>query len=378
MKSTLCLFFGLLLATAFSLSAQDATTQRLTQLMQDYPVMGLSVAVVKDGKVVHTQALGWKEEGKEPLETTDLFRIASISKSFTATALLQLVEKKVISLDDDVSNLIGFRIRNPKFSDTVITLRMLLSHTSSINDQQGYFTLDAIHSEKNATWQGAYNAYAPGKGYEYCNLNFNLAGAILEKYSGLRFDAYIQKNILKPLGLYGGYDVDQLDKSRLATLYAYQRDSAKFTASPAAYVSKSEELKTYIPGYTTPIFSPTGGMKISAPDLAKYLLLHMNYGKVGTTRIISTANSKAMQTPLSTDENYGLALWKTDVLLPRVELVGHTGSAYGLYSALFFNPAEKYGFVVISNGCDPTEEDGYIRVIRRAIQILHEEWIVKP
>jgi CubicO group peptidase (beta-lactamase class C family) len=378
MKSTLCLLFVLLFATAFSLKAQDATTQRLTQLMQDYPVMGLSVAVVKEGKVVHTQALGWKEEGKEPLESTDLFRIASISKSFTATALLQLVEKKVISLDDDVSDLIGFRIRNPKFPDTVITLRMLLSHTSSINDQLGYFTLDAIHPEKNATWQGAYNAYAPGKGYEYCNLNFNLAGAILEKYSGLRFDAYIQENILKPLGLYGGYDVDQLDKSRLATLYAYQRDSAKFTASPAAYVSKSEELKTYIPGYSTPIFSPTGGMKISAPDLAKYLLLHMNYGKVGTTRIISNAHAKAMQTPLSTDENYGLALWKTDVLLPGVELVGHTGSAYGLYSALFFNPEEKYGFVVISNGCDPTEEEGYIRVIRRAIQILHEEWIVEP
>jgi CubicO group peptidase (beta-lactamase class C family) len=119
-------------------------------------------------------------------------------------------------------------------------------------------------------------------------------------------------------------------------------------------------------------------MKISSPDLAKYLLLHMNYGKVGTTRIISTANAKTMQTPLSTDENYGLALWKTDVLLPGVELVGHTGSAYGLYSALFFNPEEKYGFVVISNGCDPTEEEGYIRVIRRAIQVLHEEWIVKP
>ena len=378
MRLILSILLSAFLLSSFKGQAQDTTTQRLTQLMQDYPVMGLSLAVVKGGKVVHTQALGWKEEGKEPLETTDLFRIASISKSFTATALLQLVEKKVLSLDDDVSDLIGFRIRNPKFPDTVITLRMLLSHTSSINDQQGYFTLDAIHPEKNANWQGAYNAYAPGKGYEYCNLNFNLAGAILEKYSGLRFDAYIQENILKPLGLYGGYDVDQLDKSRLATLYAYQRDSAKFTASPAAYVSKSEELKTYVPGYSTPIFSPTGGMKISAPDLAKYLLLHMNYGQVGKVRLISRAHSQEMQTPLSTDENYGLALWKTDVLLPGVELVGHTGSAYGLYSALFFNPEEKYGFVVISNGCDPTEEEGYIRVIRRAIQILHEEWIVKP
>ena len=378
MKTFSTVFFGCLIAFILPLQAQESSTQQLTQLMKDYPVMGLSIALVKEGKVVHTQALGWKEEGKLPLQTTDLFRIASISKSFTATALLQLVEKKVISLDDDVSNLIGFPIRNPKFPETVITLRMLLSHTSSINDQQGYFTLDAIHPEKNATWQAAYNAYAPGKGYEYCNLNFNLAGAILEKYSGLRFDAYIQENILKPLGLYGGYDVDQLDKSRFATLYAYQRDSAKFIPSPAAYVSKGEELKTYISGYSTPIFSPTGGMKISAPDLAKYLLLHMNYGKVGKVRLISSAHSHEMQTPLSSDENYGLALWKTDVLIPGVELVGHTGSAYGLYSAIFFNPEEKYGFVVISNGCDPTEEEGYIRVIRRVVQILHEEWIVKP
>lgn len=377
MKTFSTLLFCFLLAFNIPSKAQESSTQRLTQLMQDYPVMGLSVAVVKEGKVVHTQALGWKEEGKEPLETTDLFRIASISKSFTATALLQLVEKKILSLEDDVSNLIGFRIRNPNFPDRVITLSMLLSHTSSINDQQGYFTLDALHPEKNSAWQSAYNAYAPGEGYQYCNLNFNLAGAILEKYSGVRFDAYIQENILKPLGLYGGYDVDQLDKSRLATLYAYQRDSAKFIPSPAAYASKSEELKTYIEGYSTPIFSPTGGMKISAPDLAKYLVLHMNYGKVGKVRLISSANSHLMQTPLSSDENYGLALWKTNVLIPGVELVGHTGSAYGLYSALFFHPEEKYGFVVISNGCDPSLEDGYIRVIRRAIQILYEEWVVK-
>jgi CubicO group peptidase (beta-lactamase class C family) len=118
-------------------------------------------------------------------------------------------------------------------------------------------------------------------------------------------------------------------------------------------------------------------MKISAPDLAKYLMLHMNYGQVGTTKIISPESAKLMQTPLSSDENYGLALWKTNVLIPGVELVGHTGSAYGLYSALFFNPEEKFGFVVISNGCDPSEEEGYIRVIRQAIQVLYEEWIVK-
>ena len=81
MKIFSTLFFSCLLAFIIPLQAQEEITkQRLQQLMKDYPVMGLSVAVVKAGKVVHTQALGWKEEGKEPLETTDLFRIASISK----------------------------------------------------------------------------------------------------------------------------------------------------------------------------------------------------------------------------------------------------------------------------------------------------------
>ena len=102
MKTLSTAFFCTFLFFNLPLLAQESSRQRLTQLMDDYPVMGLSVAVVKEGKVVHTQALGWKEEGEIPLQTTDLFRIASISKSFTATALLQLVEKKVLSLDDDV------------------------------------------------------------------------------------------------------------------------------------------------------------------------------------------------------------------------------------------------------------------------------------
>jgi CubicO group peptidase (beta-lactamase class C family) len=376
MKSTLCLFFGLLLANAFSLKAQDSTTVRLTQLMQDYPVIGLSIAVVKDGKVVHTQALGWKEEGKELLESSDLFRIASISKSFTATGLMQLVEKGTLSLDDDVSNLIGFRIRNPKFPDTVITLRMLLSHTSSINDDLGYFNLDVIHPDKNKYTKKAYNVYEPGKGYQYCNLNFNLAGAILEKYAGLRLDQYIKKNILDPLEIYGGYNVDQLDVSRFAKIYAYDKRLGKFKLSPIAYESKLIDPATYVLGYSTPLFSPTGGMKISAPDLAKYMIMHMNLGEFKKVRLITEESSKAMQTPVFEDKNYGLGLRQTVTLLPDILLKGHTGSAYGLYSGMFFNPEEKYGFVVVSNGCDPTYEAGFNIVIRKAFQILHEEWIL--
>lgn len=365
----------LLMALSFETFAQNKSQERLTELMRIHPVMGLSVAVVKDGQLVYTDALGWKVAGEVALQTSDIFRIASISKSFSATSILQLVEKKKLSLDEDVSDLIGFQVRNPKFPETVITLRMLLSHTSSLNDSGGYFTLDAINPDKNPNSDKVYNDYQPGEGYQYCNLNFNMVGTIIEKHSGERFDQYVKKHILDPLGLYGGYHVDELDQSLFATLYNYSRDSAKFIPSPAAYASRKEELASYQMGYSTPIFSPTGGMKISAPDLAKYMIMHMNYGQVEKVKIISKKSALEMQKPLSSDENYGLALWKTDKLISGVELTGHTGSAYGLYSAMFFDPAKKYGFVVITNGCDPAEEEGYIRVFRQAVNILYEEWI---
>ena len=112
--------------------------------------MGLSVVVVKDGRLIYTKAFGLKDvERGTPLDENDLFRIASISKSFSATSIMQLVEAKKISLDDDFGDLVGFRVRNPKYPGKVITLRMVLSHTSSVNDSQGYFNLDVINPDKN-------------------------------------------------------------------------------------------------------------------------------------------------------------------------------------------------------------------------------------
>jgi CubicO group peptidase (beta-lactamase class C family) len=92
---------------------------------------------------------------------------------------MQLVEADKIDLDQDVSELFGFKIRNPKFPETIITLRLMLSHLSSINDSQGYFTLDSINPAKSDNWFKCYNNYEPGKGYNYCNLNFNMIGTII-------------------------------------------------------------------------------------------------------------------------------------------------------------------------------------------------------
>lgn len=336
-------------------------TNEIEAIMADYQAIGVSVAVVKQNELIYSEAFGWKDTAsREPLATTDLFRIASISKSFTATCLMQLVEAGILSLDDDVGELIGFPVRNPNFPDSVITLEMILSHRSSISDRNGYFTLDAFNPAKNPDWGKAYNTYAPGTAYQYCNLNYNLAGSILEKYSAQRFDRYINEHILQPLNLYGGYDVDQLDSTRFVTLYAYNGATQRFSASPAAYQSRADALANYKLGYSAPVLSPTGGMKMSAEDLARYMMMHMNYGESAGVRIISESSSREMQSVRSENSGYGMALRTLDYLIPGKKMVGHEGIAYGLYSLMYFEPNEKFGIVVITNGCNTGYSNGDI------------------
>ncbi|HQV86104.1 MAG TPA: serine hydrolase domain-containing protein [Chitinophagaceae bacterium] len=370
--------FFLLVLSLHSAGQADKAEAAIRDIMQQSKVVGLSVAVVKKGKLIYTHSFGLKDiDSNTPLTNDCLFRIASISKSFTATSIMQLAEAKKLSLDDDISDLVGFSIRNPKFPNTVITLRMVLAHRSSINDSQGYFTLDAINPAKNPNWANCYNAYEPGTGYQYCNLNYNMAGTIIEKITGERFDQYVKHHILDRLGLYGGYCVDSLDASRFATIYEYDDSVKSFKASPNAYAPRREEIAKYVMGYSTPIFSPTGGMKISATDLARYMTMHMNRGKANGKRIIKKNSAISMQTALSEKEGYGLAISTTAKLIAGKTLKGHTGSAYGLYSAMFFHPEEKFGIVVISNGCDPRYTDGYNTVIRKTVNALYEQLIVK-
>ena len=377
MKKKISCFLFVLTMIVTNIHAQiENIAPAIQQIFKEEKVVGLSVAVVKDNKIIYTNSFGSSNlETGAPLTNKNIFRIASISKSFSATSVMQLIEAGKLDLDEDVSNLVGFVIRNPKYPETVITLRLLMSHLSSINDSEGYFSLDYINPAKNPNWQKCYNDYEPGKGYQYCNLNFNMIGTIIERTSGERFDQYVKHHILDPLGLYGGYCVDSLDNSRFATIYDYNIDAAKFIISPNAYAARSEEITNYTMGYSTPIFSPTGGMKISATDLAKYMTMHMNYGRYKDGKIITKKSSKLMQTALSFEENYGFALENTTKMVDGIPLVGHTGSAYGLFSAMFFDPKKKYGIVVISNGCHPAYKGGYNNVIKKAVNVLYENLI---
>ena len=359
------------LSPVFAQSIED----RLGQLMAEHGTVGLAVAVVRDNAIVYHEALGWRDrERKIPLEDDDLFRIASISKSFTVTSIMQLVEQGKLSLDDDAGDLIGFRVRNPAYPDRVITLRMLLNHTSSITDGKDYGSLDFINPGAGKAWRDSYADRAPGEGYEYSNLAYNMVGTIVERASGERFDAYVKAHVFEPLGLHAGYVPDTLDAKRFAQIYRW-REGKGFVHSEQAYAPLGSRLDDYTMGYDAPMFSPTGGVKISAPDLAKYMLMHMNLGEWNGVRLMSAAHALEMQTPtvdIDGHSRYGLALRSDTVLVPGVVLTGHTGSAYGLNSSMFFDRDRKYGLVVITNG---SRDPGIRAEVNRA---LYEHFIAHP
>ncbi|HRT33876.1 MAG TPA: serine hydrolase domain-containing protein [Bacteroidales bacterium] len=362
-------------------SKENLAVTRLQQIMKENKAVGLAVAVVKDGKMVYVGSFGKKNiENDVDLKKDDLFRIASISKSFTTTALMTLVDKGLVDINQDVSELIGFKVRNPKFPDIPITLKMLLSHTSSLRDAAGYFTLDVVNPEKNEKYGEAYHDYAPGTAYDYCNLGFNIIGTIVERVSGKRFDDYVRNSVIRPLGLYADYNVDSLDTSKFVTLYGND-DNGIWGARPEAYMSRGDEIKNnYVFGYSTPIFSPTGGIKISAQDLARYMIMHMNYGKYGKVRVISEKSSRMMQTPVVKVDDfteYCMALEKVTNLIPGEVMTGHTGSAYGVYSAMFFNPDKRFGIVMMTNGCPPVYKDGFTVIQGEVIRALYNIFIAK-
>ena len=364
--------------TSCSPTREQQTDEALKLIMDEYKTVGLAVAVVKDGEFIYNKSFGYKDlANKIPLQNGDIVRIASTSKSFTATGIMQLVDKGLLSLNDDVSDLIGFRVRNPRYPDTPITLRMILSHTASINDNgENYFTLDHINPAINGDCDDAYFTYGPGEGYNYSNLGMNLAGTILEKVSGVRFDNYIRDNIIKPLGLYGGHNVDSLDASKFALIY--HLEDGEYVVSDGPYKSRAEDMPNYVLGYSAPIFSPTGGVKMSVEDLAKYVMMHINYGELNGVRIISEESSRIMQTPVpftkgDAKNTYCLGLgefpYQTDepkYNVPGNYLIGHSAGSYGLSGIMLWSPSDKWGMVAMATGLTPNGKS-FLQAIATAV-----------
>ena len=359
---------SLYLYTCFTSYAQTGISleAELQGVIDKFQAVGLSVAVVKDNKIVYTRSFGYNPNYNDTtlrlaIPSNGIYVIQSISKSFISTAIMQLVEKNKISLDDDVNKYLDFNLRNPKYPDVPITIRMLLSHRSTINDKHYGWNLDQINPEKGKKWQECYNEYKPGTRFLYCNLNYNLLGAIIEKVTDERFFDFIDKHITEPLGLNASFNLTKIDTALLVKALAWDKKLKKFKQDNAIYNYRfyNNKLKEYRLGSSsTACFSPSGGMKLSIEDLAKYMMMHMNYGEFNGVRIISRESELEMWKPQGLDNsekeyfhNYGLSFSRFDKIVDDESFVGITGGAHGIHSAIYFNPEKKYGFAVICNGC---------------------------
>jgi len=343
-------------------------TKELTSIMDEHEVSAMSIALIKGNEILYSTAIGLKNRKTgENVGMNDIYRIASVSKSFTGVAVMQLVEQGKLSLEDDVKDILGFNIRNPKYPDTPITIRQLLSHCSSIIDNKvPYGTAKGLDIDNpDNTTEKIYADWAPGTKYNYSNRGTNLLGCVIEKASGERFDIYVLNHILRPLGIdNAGFNLDSLDRSTFVTLYTVK--DGEYKEAKKAYSRKGEmlvEKGTYVLGVDAPGFSPCGGMKISLEGLAKWMMMLKAHG-VGQNgvRILSDESVEMMftkQTPKGVKSKYGFCLSSNGKLVKGRLIRGHNGSANGLKSCMYFSPSEDWGVVAMCSSHGKAEDMAY-------------------
>lgn len=348
----------------------DLDAEILAAMAQDQMV-GLSAVFVKDGRIIWSKGYGWSDLQRErPADADTIYRIASLSKTVVATALMQLWERGRFELDDDISDYLGFTVRNPNYPDDKITFRMLLTHTSGILDtgsKAGYAA--AINSANTPLLQdilapggsfydsSAWASYKPGAGFTYSNFGSGLIACLVEKISGERFNDYCINHIFKPLGMEASYElagIAHLD--RVAVLYK-PGSEGKFIPK-CDYIADGEVLKSE--ENTLPLGNAykgtAGGIRTSAADLAKFMIAHMNGGVHEEVRILNQDTVDLMQQMQWFGNGFegfyrqkGLNFQITDSLAGR-RLTGHAGQSYGLVSDMYFDRDENSGVIFITNG----------------------------
>jgi CubicO group peptidase (beta-lactamase class C family) len=182
------------------------------------PIASVRVAFDRDG-ITATRVHGFADKAAgRKVTADDPVRIASISKLVTAIGVMRLVETGKLDLDADVSELLGWRLRNPAFPDTPITLRLLLSHRSSLTDEAGYWQTplggrvrDIVENPR--AWD---TKHAPGTYFRYTNLDFPLVAQAMERATGERFDVLMERLVLQSLGIDACFNWDRCDAATAA------------------------------------------------------------------------------------------------------------------------------------------------------------------
>lgn len=354
--------------------------------MEAHGVMGMSALVICGGNITEAYNAGLRNfENNWPVTNETRYRIASVSKSITAMGCMKLVESGALDLDLDVSEYLPFTLNNPNHPEAAITLRMLLSHTSSVQDGDGYSpfltatyqSADDLPSlgellEPGGTWytSNMYRTEQPGTHFAYSNLNFGLVATVMEAVSGMRFDLLMDSLIFNPMELGCSYDVGALEGiENLAALYRNQGGWVAQADQFNGVSPGSPELEAYTPGSNGTRFAPQGGLRASAEELYELMAVLFNGGVASNgTAVLAPETVEAMLTEHwtydgSNGNNYynlfnswGLGIQRVtntamgDIVFPELQMWGHPGEAYGLISDWYFDPATKDGVIFLTNG----------------------------
>ena len=311
-------------------------------------IPGVATCAIKNGQIVWSAGHGWANiEDSIKVSDTTLFMLASISKTITAAAVMQLWEHDSFDLDDDINEYLPFEVRNPFHPDSIITFRHLLTHTSSINDNWSvmtyypgdspiplgqyladYLVPGGAYFDSNLS----YNSWAPGSQMEYCNIAVALVGYLVEAIAD-SFPVWCQDSIFEPLDMYEtAWFLANLDTNNIAMPYHWQG---------TAYVPYGHF------GYSD---YPAGQLRTSSLELARFLIAFQQYGVIDTVRILDSTTVALMTTVQypQLSQHQGL-IWYKSFLNGRW-IWGHGGGDQGVITRMGYCPAEGTAAIVLTNG----------------------------
>ena len=345
------------LGLSLPLSAKDSSNARIqaAEVRVDFT----------PAKISRKSAKGNAGVAQRSVTIDDPVRVASISKLVVALGVMRLVEQGKLDLDRDVNAYLGWSVRNPAFPDAPITLRHILSHRSGLRDNVDYIVpLDGDLSQvlvANMAWD---LTHQPGDYFSYANINSPLIAAIMEAATGERFDRLMARLVLEPMKLDACYNwgagCSAGRRAQAVTLLRPNGDLARDAAMKGkdpcpVYPATNGSCDVdglYKLGRNGSAFSPQGGLRISARDLAKIGQLLLKEGRP----LLSKKSFAEMTGPVWTFDGsngrddkgyfkaYGLGIhWLDDG--KGGQWIGHVGEAYSLRAGLWVNPKAGKGFV---------------------------------
>jgi CubicO group peptidase (beta-lactamase class C family) len=321
--------------------------------MSAYHIPGVHAAVLTDGNVVWSNSYGFAHIGQNrPVTDTTIFRMASISKTFVTSAAMIQWENGLLDLDADVNTYLPFSVVNPFYPDSAITMRMLLSHTSSIARKDGTWSSDTVQGDHptplsqyledfldpgGANYTSTnYLDEIPGTYRQYSNYGFALAALIVEEIAGTSFELFCQDSLFAPLGMTEtSWFIANLDTNNVAMPYDYIDD---------AYVPLGH--------YGAPLY-PAGQLRTSAQQLRRHMIAFMNYGEIDGNRILDSTTVELMRTfhfpevSISYGTQQGLG-WQMKYG-GDYRTWAHGGSGHGTNTHMGFDPIEHGGWILLLN-----------------------------